>query len=521
MAHITLYRKYRSQVFEDVIGQNHITKTLQSAISNGRIAHAYLFVGPRGTGKTSTARILAKALNCEVGPTPTPCNVCSICNAITTGNSIDVLELDAASESGVDEVRETIVEMSRYAPMEARYRVFIIDEVHDLSSKAFDALLKTIEEPPPHVVFVLATTEYNRVPLTIRSRCQRYEFHRGTVKDIVNRLKFVCEQENIMIEPGALSVIARFSDGAFRDALTLLEQAMLTSNEMITESHVVSQLGMIEEQIADQMLLSAAAGDTAELMELADSAVRQGKDPLFILEGLLMRLSELSRALYGLDSDFDPERKASNHDISVRIGQSNLLKFRTILADAHKEMRSITLPRLWLELTLTKLTEHLVSQKTPSDQSSHQTAPIENTKHAQTENRPSPNEFVFSENLQEQWNATVAQLTAQYKAAGKMLVGTSVVRHEGKLVEIGIPGKFQFERLEENKNDVRGIIIRTFRKTIGDESIDVRFVLQNSNPSPHSSEKDAVQLPVEGENLSQLFEEVFDIKPSKEMESKA
>ncbi|MBA3726536.1 MAG: DNA polymerase III subunit gamma/tau, partial [Armatimonadetes bacterium] len=171
MAHVALYRKYRSQTFDDLVGQDHITKTIQAAITSSRIAHAYLFVGPRGTGKTSSARILARSLNCEHGPTPTPCGVCWLCIAITAGNGGDVIELDAASESGVDEVRD-IIESAQYKPMEGRYKVFVIDEVHDLSGKAFDALLKTIEEPPSHVVFILATTELNKVPLTIRSRCQ-------------------------------------------------------------------------------------------------------------------------------------------------------------------------------------------------------------------------------------------------------------------------------------------------------------------------------------------------------------
>ena len=173
MAYLSLYRKYRSQTFSDLIGQDHVVRTLQNAVASGKIAHSYLFTGPRGTGKTSSARLLAKCLNCEKGPTPEPCNQCEQCISITQGNCVDVYELDAASESGVENVRDAIVDAVQYAPNYCRYKIFIIDEVHDLSSKAFDALLKTVEEPPPYVIFILATTEYNKVPPTIRSRCQK------------------------------------------------------------------------------------------------------------------------------------------------------------------------------------------------------------------------------------------------------------------------------------------------------------------------------------------------------------
>src|SRR5579862_7369067 len=241
MAYIALYRKYRSQSFGEVVGQQHVTTVLQNAIRMGRVAHAYLFCGPRGCGKTSSARLLARALNCLGadgslnGPTSEPCGVCDLCRRIRDGASMDVIEMDAASETGIDDVRAKIIENAKFAPGEARYKVYIIDEVHDLSLKAFDSLLKTIEEPPAHVVFILATTEPHKVPITVRSRCQRMDFRRGVLRDIVANIERVLTQEGIGFEHEAVVAVARAAEGSFRDSLSLLEQSLAyTDGEKLT-----------------------------------------------------------------------------------------------------------------------------------------------------------------------------------------------------------------------------------------------------------------------------------------------
>jgi DNA polymerase-3 subunit gamma/tau len=356
VSYLSLYRKYRSQTFGDLIGQDHVVRTLKNGIESGRIAHAYLFTGPRGTGKTSTARLLAKSLCCEGGPKAEPDIDSPICREIAEGSFVDVIEMDAASDSGVDEIREKIVDIVEYKPLVAPYKVFIIDEVHDLSGKAFDALLKTIEEPPPHIVFVLATTEYHKVPPTIRSRCQKFEFHRASMADLVSRLDHVVRAEGIEAEEGALRAIARMADGGFRDALTLLEQAVITSDGRITLDQVYDQLGMVSEDATDGILSAMHAFEVPKLVELLDEVARRGRDPRAILESLLFRLADLTRASYQVtESESDAVRDAAMHETAARLGRDFVLRVRGALAEAHLAIRDVTLPRLWLESELIRI----------------------------------------------------------------------------------------------------------------------------------------------------------------------
>lgn len=361
MSHLALYRKYRSQNFEELVGQEHVIRTLQNSITQGKIAHAYLFTGPRGTGKTSTARLLAKALNCTGGPSAVIPPDCPICAEIAVGSCMDVQELDAASEAGVDDIRDAVVQAAEYKPSYCRYRIFIIDEVHDLSGKAFDALLKTIEEPPDHAIFILATTEFNKVPPTIRSRCQKYEFHRATVKQLVDRLKFVVEAEGAEAEPAALTAIARLADGGFRDALTLLEQVMVTAEGTVTMAHVYDQLGLVGDEATDKLLDAVAASDVPAILRQMDDIYRTGRDPRAILESLLFRLSDLTRAVYQIDlgGTGDASVEASLTASANRLGINSILSLRTALSQAHAEIRSISLPRVWLESELVRIGQSL------------------------------------------------------------------------------------------------------------------------------------------------------------------
>ncbi len=279
MAYVSLYRKWRPQVFEDVVEQEHVVRTLRNAVITGRIAHAYLFCGTRGTGKTTMAKIFSRAINCLDPQEGDPCNRCEICRGILSGSILDVIEIDAASNNSVDNVREIRDEVV-YSPSHARYKVYIIDEVHMLSSGAFNALLKTLEEPPPHVVFILATTEPHRLPATILSRCQRFDFRRITVDSIIKRLEKIAESNGVILQKEAARLIARLADGALRDAISILDQCMAAGSEKIEYNDVLSVVGIVNDFFIAEVVDAVREGDIAGIFRLVERLVMDGKDVL-------------------------------------------------------------------------------------------------------------------------------------------------------------------------------------------------------------------------------------------------
>ncbi len=301
MSYVALYRTWRPQDFESLVGQEHIKTALTNALESGKIAHAYLFTGPRGTGKTSTARILAKALNCEQGPTAHPCNKCANCLQITQGSSMDVIEIDAASNRGIDEIRQ-LRERVAFAPVNGRYKVYIIDEVHMITTDAFNALLKTLEEPPAHVVFILATTEPHKIPATIHSRCQRYDFHRVTIDDIVGHLQKVAAGSDIVADEAALRLMAIQADGGMRDAVSLLDQCAVMDKH-VTADIVRQVLGIVGREGLRNLVTVIGKGDLSAALQAMNELSAQGKD----MKQIILELAEYLRALllYKADSSYE------------------------------------------------------------------------------------------------------------------------------------------------------------------------------------------------------------------------
>ncbi|OEU45942.1 MAG: DNA polymerase III, subunit gamma and tau [Desulfobacterales bacterium S7086C20] len=292
MSYLVLARKYRPQTFEQVVGQEHIMQTLKNAIVAERVAHALLFAGPRGIGKTSVARIMAKAMNCEHGPTPSPCNRCQQCKEITKGVSIDVFEIDAASNRGIDEIRE-LRENTKYMPSQSRYKVYIIDEVHMLSGPAFNALLKTLEEPPSHVLFFLATTEPHKIPITILSRCQRHNLKRIDIENIVKSLGHICRESSFSISETGLRLLGREASGSMRDALSLLDQVMNYADGKVSDEEVLESLGTIAQKVLFDLSAALIGGNAISALDLLDKLYHQGHDLKQIYAKLLEHFRNL------------------------------------------------------------------------------------------------------------------------------------------------------------------------------------------------------------------------------------
>ena len=292
MSYEAFARKYRPQTFDELVGQAHVSRTLKNAVEQGRLAHAYLFVGPRGIGKTSTARILAKSLNCEKGPTITPCGQCDNCREIAGGNSLDVIEIDGASNNSVEDVRQ-LRDNVRYAPAKGRYKIYLIDEVHMLSSAAFNALLKTLEEPPQHVKFIFATTEPQKVLATILSRCQRFDLHRIPANLIAQHLQFIAGKEKISLESAAAHAIARGAEGGLRDAESMLDQLVAFCGDKIAESDVLNVFGFTGEQTVIDFTGRILRGATAETIELLHAQCDAGKDMMRLMSDLISYLRDL------------------------------------------------------------------------------------------------------------------------------------------------------------------------------------------------------------------------------------
>ena len=357
MSYKALYRTYRPQTFEDVAGQSHVTITLKNAIKENRIAHAYLFAGPRGTGKTTIAKILAKAINCT-GDHP-PCNECPNCKAITQGDHPDVIEIDAASNNGVNEVRD-LIDKVKYAPINAKYKVYIIDEVHMLSIGAFNALLKTLEEPPEYVIFILATTEVHKIPITILSRCQHYDFKRISIETITARMQELMDTEQIEVEDKALRYIAKAADGSMRDALSLLDQCIaFYLGQKLTYDHVLEVLGAVDTDVFSKLLRNVIGRDVAAVLDIVEELVMQGREltqlvgdfTWYLRNLLLVKTSDNIEDVLDVSTENMMQLKEESDMIELDM----LLRYIRVFSELSGQMKYATQKRVLLEVALIKL----------------------------------------------------------------------------------------------------------------------------------------------------------------------
>lgn len=365
MAYQALYRVYRPQSFNDVVGQQHIIKTLQNALVQEKFSHAYLFSGPRGTGKTTAAKILAKAVNCEKAPIAEPCNECATCRGITDGSISDVIEIDAASNNGVDEIRD-IRDKVKYAPSAVRYKVYIIDEVHMLSIGAFNALLKTLEEPPAHVIFILATTEPHKIPLTIISRCQRFDFKRILPEDIVYRMKEVLGSEELEVSEDALYEIAKASEGGMRDALSLLDQAISYSTEKVSLEDVLSITGAVSQAFIVKIVQAIFNENIVEALDSVESLIKNGKDPARFVEDLIFYYRDVLLYQASEENAYLLEKAAVNEEfkeLSSKMDSAFIYKVIAELNQTQQEMKWSNHPRVLLEVALVKLAQSSTNQE--------------------------------------------------------------------------------------------------------------------------------------------------------------
>jgi DNA polymerase-3 subunit gamma/tau len=516
MSYLVLARKYRPQKIADLVGQEHIVQLLTNAIESGKVAHAYLFCGPRGVGKTSSARILAKSLNCEQGPTLSPCEKCSACLEITKGSSFDVIEIDGASNRGIDEIR-TLRENVKFAPSYGRYKIYIVDEVHMLTAEAFNALLKTLEEPPPHAKFIFATTSVEKVPSTILSRCQRFDFKRIPFKTIIEHLTELTVKESINIDQEALYAIAKSADGSMRDALSILDQMGVIHERQIKAADVYTMLGQVELTYLFDLTKAIAEKNSPKAFETFEKIINSGKDIRQLNKDLtnhfrnLMIIKIGGKALSKL-IDYAASTKDLLLDQSNIISLPEILKTIDYLIEAQERGRITDSDELTFELALAKLAysdgketvskesnKETVKESTPQTKAASSTVrftpanvlksekgeidiqPVQTEK--KKEDVPAGQNLPFTlEQIQQDWSAFTHAVSREKMSLATYLQEGVPIELSGQKLVIGFPQKCKFQKESlENQNNIK-LVQDIFSEKLG-HSISVQYRLVDEMPS--------------------------------------
>lgn len=455
MAVVALYRKYRSQKFEEILGQDHVCQTLINSLKNSRISHAYLFTGPRGVGKTSVARILAKAVNCDSTVDGEPCDECLTCQAIKKGRALDLIEIDAASNRGIDEIRE-LREKIKFAPTEGKYKIFIIDEVHMLTKEAFNALLKTLEEPPVHAIFILATTEAYKVPATVLSRCQRFDFRRIRLGDLVNRLDHIAKSEGIKIDSEALKMIAETSEGGFRDAISLLDQLASYGEKKVGVEEIRLVLGLSDLEAIENFIDCLNKNNTQNGIFLINHLISDGYDLHQFTKSVieLLRKILLVKISGSANLEMSEERVEKIQKLAQDLPVNKILRAIELLTAAEKEFKASAFPQLFLEMALVKLAiEDEV--KAESLEVKPEKIVKDKIKEEAKEKKPAKKQKAGSKednNFLERWLEVIAEVKSKNNSISAFLKVAKPEVLDDNTIILNFPYKFHKERIEDPKN---------------------------------------------------------------------